>query len=106
MNDYNHVTLVGNLTKKPESKKIGDKSKTSFTLAVNRDFKTNGKLEADFINVQAWGKLGDICQQYLDKGKKVLVDGSIHINVFESKDEKKWFTEVNAASVKILSPKA
>jgi len=105
MSDYNHVTLVGNLTKKPESKKVGDHTKTNFTIAVTRDFKVNGEEVTDFININTWGKLAEICNQYLDKGKKVLVDGRLQIREYENKNEKKWFTEVVAENMKILSPK-
>jgi single-strand DNA-binding protein len=105
MADYNHVTLVGNLTKAPKSTKVGESNKTNFTLAVNRDFKVNGKDTTDFIIINAWGKLGDICDQYLEKGKKVLVDGKLRVSTYEDKKETKWYTEVVADSVKILSPK-
>ena len=106
MADYNHVTLVGNLTKSPTSKKVGEAKKTNFTLAVNRDYKVNGKDTTDFIIINAWGKVGEICEQYLDKGKKVLVDGKLRITTYEDKKETKWYTEVVADSIKILTPKS
>ena len=106
MSDYNHVTLVGNLTSKPETQTINGKCRTTFTIAVHRDFKVNGEEVTDFININAWGKLAEICEQYLDKGKKVLVDGRLQIREYTDKDEKKWFTEVIADTMKILSPKA
>jgi single-strand DNA-binding protein len=105
MRDYNHITLVGNLTKDPEQKNFGDKAKSQFIIAVNRDYKTNGKDNVDFIKISAWGKLAKICNDYLKKGKKVLVDGKLHINSFEKDKIKIKITEVVAENIKILSPK-
>ncbi len=105
MKDYNHVTLVGNLARDPEAKKCGEHTKTSFVVAVSRDMKRNGKTECDFIHVNAWGKLGEVCNDYLKKGKKVLVDGKLQISSYESDNEKKWFTEIIADNIRFLSAK-
>ena len=68
----NVVTLSGNLTKKPELKSKGDKQSTIFNLAVSRS-----KDEVDFIFCCAYGKTAEAICNYLDKGSKVIVSGSI-----------------------------
>ena len=103
MKGYNHVTLVGNLVKDPEKKDVGNTKKASFTIAVNRNYKKNDEQEVDFIPVISWGKLADICGDYLSRGKRVLVDGRIQIRNYEKDDQKKWMTEVVADEITILS---
>jgi len=104
MKGYNHVTLVGNLVKDPDSKEIGDTKKTSFILAVNRNYKKNSdQKEVDFIPVISWGKLATICGEYLAKGKRVLVDGRIQIRNYEKEEQTKWTTEIIADEITILA---
>lgn len=106
--DYNHVILVGRLVKDPESTTVSDTTKTFFPLAIKRVFrKDNGSHDADFVNIVAWGKLGEICQEYLCKGKPILVDGRLQVRSYEKNQETKWITEVIAESMKMLdsSPK-
>ncbi|MGI5927163.1 MAG: single-stranded DNA-binding protein [Thermacetogeniaceae bacterium] len=104
----NRVVLVGRLTKDPELRQTNNgKSVATFTLAVDRRFKSaNGDREADFIDIVAWGILGEICAKYLEKGKLAAVDGSLQIRSYKAKDG----TNRNAASVvaedvKFLSPR-
>jgi len=73
MSTYNRVTLVGNLVKDPESKMVGKQSKTTFTIAVDRYMGKDKEAEVDYFNIVSWGKLADVCTDYLQKGKKVLV---------------------------------
>ncbi|MEI7942523.1 MAG: single-stranded DNA-binding protein [Candidatus Riflemargulisbacteria bacterium] len=63
MSSYNHVTLVGNLVKDPDTKKVGKQSKTDFTLAVERYAGKDKEVEVDFFNVVSWGKLAEISGQ-------------------------------------------
>ncbi|HCT84303.1 MAG TPA: single-stranded DNA-binding protein [Candidatus Margulisbacteria bacterium] len=103
MKGYNHVTLVGNLVKDPDKKSIGTSQKTSFVLAVSRNYKKNDEQEVDFIPIISWGKLAEICGEYLNKGKRILVDGKIQIRNYEKDDQKKWVTEIVADEITILS---
>ena len=103
MPGYNHITLVGNLTKDPELKKAGESVRSSFALAVNGNYKKeDGSSPVDFINVVAWGKLAETCSEYLEKGKRVLVDGQLHIREYEKDSQKKFFTEVCADKITFL----
>jgi single-strand DNA-binding protein len=95
----NKAMLIGNLTRDPEMRKTtGGQSVTSFSMATNRaytDKAGNKKEEADFHNVVAWGRLAEICAQYLTKGKKVYVDGRIQTRDWEGQDGvKKYRTEI------------
>lgn len=104
MKGYNHVTLVGNLVKNPDVKDVGESKRANFVLAVNRNYKkTENQQDVDFIPIISWGKLANICGDYLEKGKRVLVDGRIQVRNYEKDDAKKWVTEVVADEVTILS---
>ena len=84
----NQLTIIGNLTRDPEMRQTADgKPVCTFTLAVNR----RGREVADFFRVSAWNQLGEICYQYLAKGRK---DGRAHAGL-----------EVLAQNVEFLSPK-
>ena len=72
---YNRIVLVGNLTRDPEIRYVdgGGKAVTKFALAVNR--KSKGGDETMFVDIVAWDRLGEICNQYLKKGMSALVEG-------------------------------
>jgi single-strand DNA-binding protein len=103
---YNHVTLVGNLVKDPETKKVGKQTKTDFTIAVERYAGKDKDVEVDFFNVVSWGKLAEISAEYLKKGRKVLVDGRIQVRHYEVDKDKRWIVEVVAENLKFLSAKS
>jgi len=102
----NRLTIIGNLTRDPESRNTQDgKSVCNFTVAVNRRRRTEGQPEADFFRVSAWGKLGENCQKYLVKGKKVVVVGAVSVHAFTNRDNQPSATlEVFAEDVEFLSP--
>ena len=101
----NHLTIIGNLTRDPESKDVGDKTVCNFTVAVNRRQKDkDGNNVADFFRVSAWGKTGETCQKYLTKGRKVAVVGSVSVHAYSDKDgNPKGSLEVFAQDVEFLS---
>lgn len=95
----NRVTLIGNLTRDPELRKTtGGQSVASFTIATNRAYTaTDGtkKEQADYHSLVAWGRLGEVCAQYLTKGKKVYVDGRLQTREWTGQDnQKRYRTEV------------
>jgi single-strand DNA-binding protein len=80
--NLNKVSLIGNLTKDPISKKISSgQTVTYFGLATNyawKDIKTKERKEkVDFHNIIAWGRLGEIVTTYLKKGDKVYIEGRL-----------------------------
>ena len=99
------LIAIGNLTRDPESRQVGDKYVTNFTIAVNRRKKIEGQQDADFFRISAWGKLGENCQKYLTKGKKVCVVGSVSVHAYKDNNgEAKANLELFAEDVEFLSP--
>ena len=101
----NKLTIIGNLTRDPDTRTVSSgKTVCSFTVAVNRRGKDN---EADFFRVSAWDKLGENCQHYLAKGRKVAVVGPVSVSSYEAKDGSgtRFTLEVRADDVEFLSPR-
>jgi len=88
--DLNKVMLIGNLTKDPESRTlVNGQSLSMFTVATNRVWKDasgNKKEQAEFHNIVAWGKLADIANQYLKKGKKVFIEGRLQTRSWDDQN--------------------
>lgn len=106
-NSLNKATLIGNLTRDPEIRKTANgQSVASFSIATNRSFTTQTgerKEQVDYHNVVAWGRLAEICGQYLVKGKKVYVDGRIQNREWTGQDGvKKYRTEIVAENMIML----
>lgn len=82
----NNVSLIGRLTKDLELKKTPtNTSVTSFILAVNRRFKSEGQPDADFIRCIAWNKTAETMCKYLKKGSQIGVEGRIQTGQYEDK---------------------
>ncbi len=104
----NKVVLVGRLTRDPELRFTPGTGKAvaTFTLAVNRRFKTPGQPEADFISVVVWGKTAENTANYVGKGKLIGVGGTIQTRSYDAKDgTKRYVVEVVADEVQFLEPK-
>ena len=103
----NKTLLIGRLTKEPEVRYTpSQKVATSFTLAVNRDYKNaDGTRDADFIPIIAWGNIAEICGNNLTKGTRILVEGRIQVRSYDDKDgSRRWMTEVIAENIRFLDP--
>lgn len=86
----NHITVMGRLTKDPELRRTGSGvAVTSFTVAVDRDFKNNGETETDFIDCVAWRQTGEFVNQYFSKGRMAVVSGRLQIRSWTDKDGNK-----------------
>jgi len=105
----NRVQLIGRLGKDPESRSTTTGRKVaSFSLAVNRRWKSGGesKEATDWFNVDAWGKVGELGQQYLKKGSLVYVEGRLQTDKYEDKSgETRYFTRVVADTLQFLDRK-
>ena len=104
----NKLFITGNLTKNPELwTTSAGKEVCTFTVAVNRRKTGNNQQpEADFFRVSAWDGLAKSCGQFLAKGRKVAVVGSVSVHTFQTQTgETKAQLEVNASDVEFLSPK-
>ena len=103
----NLLTIIGNLTADPVSRTTqAGKNVTTFTVAVNRRKTANaGQQEADYFRVSAWGELGNLCQKWLIKGKKVCVVGHVSVSTYKAQNgETRANMDVFADSVEFLSP--
>jgi len=107
----NRVQLIGNLGKEPETRVTPNGKKVShFSLAVSQRWKTaegDTKENTEWVNVEAWGRLGEICAQYLHKGSLVYLEGRLKTDKYEDKDgETKYYTKVVALAMQMLDKKA
>ena len=76
----------------------------SFTVAVNRRKKAEGQPDADFFRVSAWRQLGENCNKFLIKGRKVCVVGPVSVRTYtDNSGETKASLEVTADDVEFLS---
>lgn len=83
----NHLILMGRLTKDPEIRYTnGGKTVGSFSLAVDRRFKSEGQPEADFFNCVTFGKQAEFVEKYLHKGTKILLAGEIQNNNYKDQN--------------------
>lgn len=103
----NTVVLVARTTRDIELRRTGNGTAVaSFTLAVNRDFKTNDGQEADFIQCVAWKKTAELLEQYVHKGDRIAVNGSIRTRNYEdSHGRTVYVTEVLVNHVEFLETK-
>ncbi len=107
---FNQVVLMGNLTRDPEVRATpGGQSVCSFSLALNRQWKDKeGKPQeaVDYIDVTAWGPLGERVAQYCQKGKPVLVSGRLQSRSWEQDGAKRTKVDVLAQDVTFLGSPA
>lgn len=105
----NKVQLIGYLGRDPESRAIPSGQKvTRFSLGVTRRWKSGGdsKEATDWFNVEAWGRLGEVCQKYLKKGSLIYLEGPLRTDKYEDKSgETKYFTHVVAHTLQFLDRK-
>jgi len=103
---FNQVTLMGNLTRDPETRQTPNgASVTNFGLALNRSVKTaDGQYQemVDYVDITAWGALGERVAQYLSKGRPCLVSGRLQSRNWEQDGQKRTKVEVVANDVTFL----
>ena len=97
----NKIVIMGRLTSDPELRRTGSGvAVTSFTVAVDRDFKNNGETETDFIDCVAWRQTGEFVHQYFAKGRMAVVSGRLQIRSWTDKDgNKRKVAEIVADNV-------
>jgi len=88
--EVNRVMLLGNLTQDPETRYLpSGMAVTKLRLAANRRFKDRSgeqREESLFINVEAWGRQAETCQEYLRKGSEALVEGRLKMDSYQAQD--------------------
>lgn len=108
MAGVNKAILIGNLGRDPELRYTQNgQAVVNFTLATTEnwsDRSTGEKQErTEWHRIVAWGRTGEICAQYLSKGRTVYVEGRIQTREWEDKEgQKRRTTEINAQTVQFL----
>lgn len=104
----NRVQLIGRLGKDPESKFTPTGKKvTHFSIAISQRWKTGGEMKeyTEWVNIEAWGRLGEVCQEYLKKGSLIYLEGRLKTEKYEDKGETKYYTKVVALLLQFLDKK-
>ena len=107
----NKVQLIGNLGNAPEVKTTESGKKLArFSIATNESYR-NAKgekvTETTWHNIVAWGKVAELAEKYLTKGKEVAIEGKLINNSYTDKDgNKKYSTEVQVSEILMLGSKA
>ena len=103
---FNQVILMGNLTRDPELRQTPNgQNVCSFGLALNRSYKGadgNWQEATDFVDIVAWGPLGERVAQYLNKGSQCLVNGRLQYRSWEQDGQKRSKLEVVALDVTFI----
>lgn len=109
MPTLNRVQLIGRLGKDPEGKFTPTGKKVAhFSLAVSNRWKDKSgetKESTEWVNIEAWGRLGEVCQEYLKKGSLIYLEGRLKTDKYEDKGETKYFTKIVAQALEFLDKK-
>jgi len=103
----NKIIIIGHLGRDPELKYTPQgQGVTSFSVASSRKYKTAAgeqREETEWFNCSAWGKLAEVCNQYLTKGKQVYVEGRLKSRTYQAQNgETRVSLEVSVTEVQFL----
>ena len=107
----NRVQLIGYLGKDPESKYTPTgKRVTDFPIGITQRWKDESgepREHTEWVNIEAWGRLAEICHEYLTRGSLVYIEGRLRTNRYEDQEgENRYFTRVVAQIVQFLDSRA
>lgn len=107
----NKVILVGRLGRDPETRYTGSgQAVANFTLATDSTYKDRAgerQKRTEWHRIVAWGKLAEICQQYLKKGSQIYIEGRLQTREWEDKSgQKRSTTEIVASDMRMLGSRA
>ncbi len=106
MDGFNHITLVGNLTRDPQVRFLpNEKAVADFGLAINRRWKNADGVQQEavmFVDIKAWGRSAETAAQYLKKGSSVLVDGRLDMDTWDDKESGKKRSKLFVTADRIL----
>ncbi len=110
MPSLNRIQVIGHLGKDPEMHSTPKgRQVCTFSNAVSRRWKSSSgedKEATDWFNVEAWGHLGEVCKQYLRKGRLVFLEGQLRTDRYEHEGETRYYTKVVATQMQMLDRKA
>src|SRR5687767_7805790 len=102
----NKILLMGNLGKDPDIRFLPSGTQTAqFSLATNRKYKVEGQIreETEWFNIVTFGRLAEICGEFLKKGRPVFIEGRIHTRSWvDAQGAKHYRTEVVAESMQLI----
>ena len=104
----NKVMLIGRLGGEPESRLAGSTTVANFTLATSEKFKNQqGELQekTEWHRIVAWGRLVEICKEYLHKGSQIYVEGKLQTRSWEKEGVKQYTTEIVISDMQMLDGK-
>lgn len=102
MPNFNKVILIGHLTRDPDLRYLASGTAVcEMGLAVNHKYTSNGekKEEVCFVDIVIWGKQGENCKEYLEKGRAILVEGRLHFSSWKSQSGE------NRSKLKVVADK-
>jgi single-strand DNA-binding protein len=107
MASVNKVILIGNLGRDPELRYTqSGQAVANFTLATNERFSTKDgdkQERTEWHRIVAWGRTGELCAQYLSKGRSIYLEGRLQTREWEDKEgQKRRTTEIVANTVQFL----
>ncbi len=106
----NQCNFIGNLARDPESRftQSGDQV-VNFTIACSEKWKDKSGQQqerTEWVRITVWGKLAEICGQYLHKGSKVFISGKMKTDKYTDQNGvEKYTTSIVARDVEFLSPR-
>ena len=105
----NRVQLIGRLGRAPESDFTPTGKRVAhFSIAVSNQWNgDDGEMKeyTEWVNIEAWGRLAQVCQEYLHKGSLIYLEGRLKTNKYEVNGEGRYFTKVVASGLEFLDPK-
>ena len=106
----NRVQLIGRLGKDPEGKFTPTGKKVvHFSMAISNRWKSKEgetKEYTEWVNIETWGRLGEVCQEYLKKGSLVYLEGRLKTDRYEDKEgDTKYFSKVVGLAMQMLDRK-
>ena len=105
----NRVQLIGRLGRTPETHFTPTGKKVAhFSIAVSNQWNgDDGEMKeyTEWVNIEAWGRLAGVCEDYLRKGSLIYLEGRLKTNKYEVNGESRYFTKVVASGLEFLDPK-
>ena len=109
MAGLNRVQLIGNLGKEPDARYTPTgKQVVKFSLAVSNRWKKDGDVQehTEWVNIEAWGRLAEICNEYLRKGSLVYIEGRLKTDKYQDDtNTTRYFTKVVVQNLQMLDRK-
>ena len=101
----NRIQLIGYLGRDPETRFTPSGKRVShFSLGITQHWRTGdeNRESTEWVNVEAWDRLSETCQEYLKKGSLVYIEGRIKTDKYEDNGSNRYFTKVVASQVQFL----